>query len=128
MKKILQRFQLNGSDKIPAAANATTPGVYALSNRLRDEYARVTGVFVVNESATDLAKVYFHLNIGGVEILPKEITLSLLEYNGNFSLKDTAYDFAADKIPARSSDFEMEFSNTQTANVELSVYFILEND
>ncbi|MDR1544905.1 MAG: hypothetical protein LBS50_11000 [Prevotellaceae bacterium] len=124
MKRTLQRFQIT----VPAAT-ANENGSFVLNNaKMLESYARVTHVFVVNETTVNLGNTYSNLIIGGVEVLPKDTKLSIIQYNGNFSPKDSGWDFANDKIPARSSDVIMEFDNADTQPVSFSVYFTLEND
>jgi len=123
MKKILQRFNVT----VQGTTNSgNDEGVLLFTNTLRDDYSNVTGVFLVIESGSANA-LFIRLNIGNIEILPKEVSASLITYNGNFSLKDATYDFSADKIPARSSSFEVEFTNHNADDVVLSLYFVLEN-
>ena len=122
MQKILQRFTI-----VIPAADTNSAGEFSLREVLRDDYQKCTGVFIVKEMNTDTGKIFCRLNIANIEILPKEVALMLIEYNGNFALKESIYNFEKDNIPARSSAVEMDFTNFIENEIKLSVYFVLEN-
>jgi hypothetical protein len=124
MKKKL--YKINVSQQVTYDSR-----LFSIIAQLPNDYARVSAVFAVAKADNTAVSsdVVMQLSIGGREIIPKDTDLKLIEFNGNMSLKECAYDFSADKIPARNAEVEMNFEVPgSTPFFSYSIYFILEND
>lgn len=98
-----------------------------MTDQLRQDFSKCTGVFVVPQSAsTDLSGVTCSLKIAQNEILPDGFDLSLIAFKGEVSLGQTIYDFSKDEIPAKSSEFELILTNNTKTNQTFNLYFVLE--
>lgn len=96
-----------------------------INDKLRQDYQKCTGVFIV---AGDMSGVSMNLSVAQSEVLPKGTDCNLLRFNGNYSLKETAYDFSKENLPAKSCDINVVMKNTSTNNITFSLYLILENE
>lgn len=117
MKKFFQKFTL----AIPVNGTAQ------LSEPLRSDFSNIDAVFITPLSG-DVADLTLGLKVGGNEILPDGCDVSLLTFNGQYPVKDAAYSFAEDAVPARSAQLEVRVTNANTAApAEINVYCILSN-
>lgn len=122
-------FQIWREVTIPAKEDGLD-GEITITEQLKENFAKATGFFVVPFASAqrDLTGLTAFLKIAQNEILPKGTDLGLVAFNGNVSLKDTIYDFTNDGIPARSSDFELTLSNSNSSPAKINVYVVLENE
>ena len=98
-----------------------------LSEALRDDYSNIDAVFITKISG-NIENLTLGMKVGGVEILPEGTDAALLAFNGQYPLKDAAYSFAEDNIPAKSSELEFSVTNTSlTTPAVINVYCILSN-
>ena len=117
MKKIFQKFQMN----IPPQKTEQ------LSEPLRDDYSNIDAVFITKVSG-NIDNLTAGMKVSGVEILPDGTDATLLTFNGQYPVKDAAYSFAEDSIPARSSELEFRVANnSETTPAVINVYCILSN-
>ena len=117
MKKIFTKFQMTiGADKTEQ-----------LSEPLRDDFSNIDAVFITRVSG-NIENLTIGMKVGGVEILPDGTDAALLTFNGQYPVKDAAYSFAEDNIPARSSELEFRVANaSETTPAQINVYCILSN-
>lgn len=109
------------------SAVTTGGNIVTVTDQLRQDFSKCTGVFVVPQSAaTDLSGVTCSLKIAQNEILPDGFDLSLIAFKGDVSLGQTIYDFAKDDIPAKSSEFELVLTNSTSTSQTFNLYFVLE--
>ena len=117
MKKIFQKFQIS----IPPEKTEQ------LSEPLRDDYSTIDAVFITKVSG-NIENLTVGMKVAGVEILPDNTDATLLTFNGQYPVKEAAYSFAEDSIPARSSELEFRVSNgSETTPAVINVYCILSN-
>lgn len=117
MKKFFQKFTLN----IPV--NGTTQ----LSEPLRSDFSNIDAIFITPLSG-NVADLTLGVKVGGNEILPDGCDASLITFNGQYPVKDAAYSFVEDSIPARSSQLEVRVTNVNTTTPStINVYCILSN-
>lgn len=101
--------------------------------QLKETYAKCTGVFLVpftkgSVYGTNFKYLTLGLNIAQTEILPNGTDASLIALTDYISRDEATYDFAADNIPARSSDVQLTVVNSDTENEQhFTIYFVLEN-
>lgn len=133
MKKSFQIFRNITAKGIVESTDSETNKVTAggniisMTDQLRQDFAKCTGVFVVPQSAnTDLSGVTCSLKIAQNEILPDGFDLSLIAFKGEVSLGQTIYDFSKDEIPAKSSEFELILTNNTKTDQMFNLYFVLE--
>lgn len=133
MKKSFQIFRNITAKGIVESTDSetnkvTTGGnIVSMTDQLRQDFSKCTGVFVVPQSAsTDLSGVTCSLKIAQNEILPDGFDLSLIAFKGEVSLGQTIYDFSKDEIPAKSSEFELILNNNTKTNQTFNLYFVLE--
>ncbi len=117
MKKIFQKFQMS------IAPQKTEQ----LSEPLRDDFSNIDAVFITKVSG-NIENLTVGMKVGGVEILPDGTDAALLTFNGQYPVKDAAYSFMEDSIPARSSELEFRVANiSETMPAQINVYCILSN-
>ena len=117
MKKTFQKFQIS----IPPAKTEQ------LSEALRDDFSNIDAVFITKVSG-NIENLTVGMKVGGVEILPDGVDAALLTFNGQYPVKDAAYSFAEDSIPAKSSELEFRVNNeSETTPAVINVYCILSN-
>jgi len=98
-----------------------------LSEPLRDDYSNIDAVFITKVSG-NIEMLTLGMKVGGVEILPDGVDAALMTFNGQYPVKDAAYSFVEDSIPARSSELEFRVANTsETTPAQINVYCILSN-
>ncbi len=99
-----------------------------VTERLKEGYAKVSGIFVVPETAsTSLDGVEVSLKIAQQEVLPIGFDLSLLTHTQYISMKDATLDIADEGIPARSSELELTVSKSG-AEKKFSLYVVLQKE
>lgn len=100
------------------------------TERLKDGYARVAGLFFVSHANTnDLAGVHVSLKIAQQEVLPTGFDASLITFSTNIAQADCTLDLSKENIPARSSELEVTVEKTTaTTDRAFDIYVILEND
>lgn len=118
-------FQIIKDIETPMATDSKT-----ITERLKEGYAKVTGIFVVPQTVnTDLTGVEVSLKIAQQEVLPAGFDLSLLAQTPYISMRDATLDISAEDIPARSSELELVV-NRISSNVSrtFSLYVVLSKE
>ncbi|MDR2963989.1 MAG: hypothetical protein LBU90_10225 [Bacteroidales bacterium] len=124
MKKTYQKITVT----LPASSgNPEEKVIQSVSEQLRNDFSHIDGVVIIPQQGNDITYVQCGIKVGGVEILPDNTDVVLFTFNGNYVVEDAAYKFVEDSIPANSSLIELNFTNTGTTPVNLSVYAILSN-
>lgn len=124
MKKTFQIVKVS----VPAATSTDIINSKTFTDQLRQDYAKCTGVFVTpRDASTDFSQVTASLKIAQNEILPLDFDLSLIAFTGEVSRQEATYDFAADNIPARSSELEFSVTNPTDKDIDFKLYLVLEN-
>jgi len=98
-----------------------------LSEPLRNDFSNIDAVFVTKRSG-NIENLTVGMKVGGVEILPDGVDAALLTFNGQYPVKEAAYSFVEENIPARSSELEFRVTNGSTTTpAEINIYCILSN-
>ena len=118
-------FQIIKDIETPKTSDSLT-----ITERLKEGYAKVTGVFVAPQTTnTDLSGIEVSLKIAQQEILPSGFDLSLLAQTPYISMHDATLDISDENIPARSSELEFTVSRISTSvSRTFSLYVILSKE
>lgn len=102
-----------------------------LNYQLKENYAKCIGFFVTPNangiSGTNFTNIQLSLNIAQMEILPHGTDAALFALTDYISREDATYYFREEGVPARSSDVQLEVSNSGDTDESFNIYFILEN-
>ena len=115
MKKTLQKV------KCSVPANSTKQ----FSGQLRQDFNLCTGVFFLDSNYDTLT---MRMMVAGHEIFPAGTNVALFDFNGNYPYKEAMYDLTKDMIPARSSEYQIDFANPTNEVMNVTVYFELANE
>jgi hypothetical protein len=114
MKKTLQKVECS-----------IEAGTKQISGQLRQDYSRCTGVFFINSADDQLT---MRMTIAGQEVFPSGTNVSLFNFNGNYSRDEAKYDLTKEMIPAKSSEYQIDFENKSGVTLNAILYFELAND
>lgn len=95
------------------------------SGELRQDYGLCAGVLFVN---SNFDSVTMRMTIAGREVFPTGTNVCLFDFNGNYSRDEAKYDLSAETIPAKSSEYQIDFDNPTSNDVTITCYFELKNE